>query len=109
VPVHAATYAVIMTRGHLLDLACVRAVLKRPYRYAGFMGSARKTRLILEQLEKDGCDPARVAALWAPIGLDIGAETPAELAVAILAELVAVRRNAGILADLRRALPGRRV
>ena len=108
-PFDAATYAVIMTRGHLLDLACVRAVLKRPYRYAGFMGSARKTRLILEQLEKDGCDPARVAALWAPIGLDIGAETPAELAVAILAELVAVRRNAGILADLRRALPGRRV
>jgi len=107
-PFDAATYAVIMTRGHLLDLACVRAVLKRPYRYAGFMGSARKTRLILEQLEKDGCDPARVAALWAPIGLDIGAETPAELAVAILAELVAVRRNAGMLADLRRALPGRR-
>jgi xanthine dehydrogenase accessory factor len=107
-PFDAATCAVIMTRGHLLDLACVRAVLKRPYRYAGFMGSARKTRLILEQLEKDGCDPARVAALWAPIGLDIGAETPAELAVAILAELVAVRRNAGILTDLRRALPGRR-
>jgi xanthine dehydrogenase accessory factor len=107
-PFDAATYAVIMTRGHLLDLACVRAVLKRPYRYAGFMGSARKTRLILEQLEKDGCDPARVAALWAPIGLDIGAETPAELAVAILAELVAVRRNAGVLNDLRRALPGRR-
>jgi len=108
-PFDAATYAVIMTRGHLLDLACVRAVLKRPYRYAGFMGSARKTRLILEQLAKDGCDPARVAALWAPIGLDIDAETPAELAVAILAELVAVRRSAGILADLRRALPGRRV
>jgi xanthine dehydrogenase accessory factor len=107
-PFDAATYAVIMTRGHQLDLACVRAVVKRPYRYAGFMGSARKTRLILDQLVKEGCDPAQVAALWAPIGMDIGAETPAELAVAILAELVAVRRNAGIVADLRRALPGRR-
>ena len=107
-PFDDATYAVILTRGHLTDLACVRAVLKRPYRYAGFMGSARKTRLIIDQVLKDGVDPAKVAGLWAPIGLDIGAETPEELAVAILAELVAVRRDARILPGLRRALDGRR-
>jgi xanthine dehydrogenase accessory factor len=99
---------VILTRGHLLDLECVRAVLKRPCRYAGFMGSARKTRLILEQVAKDGFDPARVASLCAPIGLDIGAETPEELAIAILGELVAVRRNAGLLAGLQREREARR-
>ena len=52
-----------MTRGHLSDLECVRAVLGRRYRYAGFMGSARKTRLILEQMRAEGFDPAQVAAL----------------------------------------------
>ncbi len=107
-PFDAATYAVILTRGHQSDLACVRAVLKRPYRYAGFMGSARKARLIIDQVLQEGFDPAKVAGLWAPIGLDIGAETPEELALAILAELVAVRRNAGTLPGLRRALDGRR-
>ena len=98
-PFDCATYAVIMTRGHLLDLECVRAVLGRPYRYAGFMGSARKTRMVLDQVAQD-FDPAKVAALCAPIGLDIEAETPAELAIAILAELIAVRRNAPMLARL---------
>lgn len=107
-PFDAATYAVILTRGHLLDLACVRAVLGRPYRYAGFMGSARKTRLVIEQVLKDGCDPAKVATLCGPIGLDIGGETPEELAVAILAELIAVRRNAPILPSLQLARESRR-
>jgi len=107
-PFDCATYAVILTRGHLLDLACVRAVLARQYRYAGFMGSARKTRLVIEQVGREGFDPAKVAALCGPIGLDISAETPAELAVAIMAELIAVRRNAGLLAALQRDREGRR-
>jgi len=100
-PFDCATYAVIMTRGHLSDLECVRAVLERPCRYAGFMGSARKARLIIEQVLADGADPGRVADLCGPIGLDIDAETPEELAVAVLAELIAVRRNAGILPRLK--------
>jgi len=107
-PFDAATYAVVLSRGHRSDLECVRAVLRREYRYAGFMGSARKTRLILDQVLQDGCDPAKVAALCAPIGLDIGAETPAELAVAILGELVAVRRNAAALPGLMEARASRR-
>ncbi len=107
-PFDSATYAVVLSRGHRSDLECVRAVLRREYRYAGFMGSARKTRLILDQALQDGFDPAKVAALWAPIGLDIGAETPAELAVAILAELVAVRRNAAVLPGLAQARAARR-
>lgn len=87
------TYVVIVTRGHLCDLECVRAVLGRPYRYAGFMGSARKTRLVLAQVASEGFDARKVEALCAPIGLEIGAETPEELAVAIAGELIAVRRD----------------
>jgi xanthine dehydrogenase accessory factor len=107
-PCDAATYVVVVSRGHRSDLDCVRALLGRPWRYCGCMGSARKVRLILDQLLQEGADPARVAELWAPIGLDLGAETPAELAVAILGELVAVRRNASVLGALRQGLAARR-
>jgi xanthine dehydrogenase accessory factor len=107
-PFDSATYVVVVTRGHQSDLQCVRAVLGRRYRYAGFMGSARKTRLILEQMRAEGFDPDQVAALCGPIGLDIAAETPQELAVAILGEVVAVRRHAPILAALNQAREGRR-
>jgi xanthine dehydrogenase accessory factor len=97
-PFDSATYAVIVTPGHVSDLECVRAVLPRTYRYAGFIGSARKTALLLAQASNDGFDPAKVDGLYAPIGLDINAETPEELAVCILAELIAVRRNSPALA-----------
>jgi xanthine dehydrogenase accessory factor len=102
------TYVVVVTRGHQLDLECVRAILGRPYRYAGFMGSARKTRLVIDQVLQEGCDPAKVETLCAPIGLDNGAETPAELANAILAEMVAYRRNARILPVMKRVRESRR-
>ncbi|HET6450597.1 MAG TPA: XdhC family protein [Spirochaetia bacterium] len=92
-PFDSSTYVVMVTRGHLTDLECVREVVARPSRYAGFIGSARKAKLFREQLAADGVEPARVEALHAPIGMDVGAETPDELAIAILAEIVAVRRN----------------
>jgi xanthine dehydrogenase accessory factor len=94
-PFDSATYAVIVTRGHLFDLECIRGVLARNYRYAGFIGSARKAKLLKAQATSDGFEKSRVAGLRAPIGLDIAAETPAEIAVSILGEIVAVRRNAG--------------
>ncbi len=78
----------------------MRAILAREYRYAGFIGSRRKTRMILEQAVTDGFPPDMVAALRAPIGADIGAETPAEIAVAILAEIVAVRRGSPAVARM---------
>jgi xanthine dehydrogenase accessory factor len=107
-PFDASTYVVIVTRGHLCDLECVRAVLGRPYRYAGFMGSLRKTRLILGQVLADGRDPREVESLAAPIGLELGAETPEELAVAIAAELIASRRNADVLQEAHQARKARR-
>jgi len=90
-------WLIVMTPGHEKDLTCVRALVRAGARYLGFIGSARKTRLILEALKKEGNDPALVDAIRAPIGIDIGAETPAEIAVSILAELVAERRKADIL------------
>ncbi len=95
-PFDSATYVVMVTRGHLTDLECVRAVLAKKYRYAGFIGSERKAKLLREQLRSDGFDQEKIDALHAPIGLDIKAETPAELAVAIMAQLIAVRRNAEV-------------
>ena len=107
-PFDSATYAVVVTRGHQFDLECVRALLHRPYRYAGCMGSALKTRLLVDQVLQDGFDPAKVGTLCAPIGLDIGAETPEELANAILGELIVFRRNARTLPELMRVRESRR-
>lgn len=93
-PFDSATYVVMVTRGHLTDLECVRAVMKKTWRYAGFIGSARKALLLREQLAQDGFDQGKIDSLHAPIGVPIDAETPDELAVSILAEIVSVRRNA---------------
>lgn len=91
-PTGATTYVVVVSPGHSTDLECVRALLRREYRYAGFIGSRRKVRMILDQVVSEGFPVDKVKALRAPIGVDIGAETPAEIAVAILAELIAARR-----------------
>lgn len=99
-PLDSASYVVIVTRGKASDLECIRAILRRTYRYAGFIGSARKAKILLDQLREDGFPQEKVAAVHSPIGLDIKAETPAEIAVSILAELVAVRRNAGSTSSL---------
>jgi xanthine dehydrogenase accessory factor len=105
-PFDAATYVVIVTRGHLSDLECVRAVLQRRYRYAGFIGSARKSRLLLEQVRSEGFDPQKIDALHAPVGVAIKAETPAEIAVSILAEMIAARRNVEARGSISRGRAG---
>jgi xanthine dehydrogenase accessory factor len=107
-PFGLSTYAVIVTPDHRADLECLRAVLKRDYRYAGFIGSRRKVRMTLAALKEEGFAPERVDALCAPIGLDIGAQTPEEIAVAILAELIAWRRSSPKLPDLAKERVARR-
>jgi len=94
------TYVVVATPAHLSDLACVRAAMGRGCRYLGFVGSRRKTRMILDRLAHEGFDPAEVAAIRAPIGVDVGAETPAEIAVSILVEIIAARRSSPALAAM---------
>ena len=89
------THLVLVTRGHKYDFEALRDVLRRPElpAYVGMVGSRRRTRAALEQLVAEGIDAERIAALRAPVGLDVRAETPEEIAVAIAAELVLLRRG----------------
>ena len=95
VSIHAGTHLVLVTRGHKYDFDALLDVLQRPEvpGYVGMVGSRRRVRAALEQLAREGIDSARLAAIHAPIGLDIGAETPEEIAVAIAAEIVRLRRG----------------
>jgi xanthine dehydrogenase accessory factor len=93
-PPHA--YAVIVTRGHTNDLEALRALAPLDLRYLGLIGSRAKVARIFEALVADGVPDARLARVHAPIGLDIGAVTPQEIAVSILAELIAVKHGKAI-------------
>lgn len=83
----------IVTRGHSEDEQCLRAVIDIDVDYIGMIGSKRRTKIVLERLRENGVDEQRLAQVHAPVGLDIGAVTPEEVALAIMAEIVAVRRG----------------
>ena len=87
-------YVVIMTRGHQADHAVLSQVLRSGAKYLGCIGSRKKLALCRERLLADGYTAEEFAAVHAPIGLSIGAETPAEIAVSIAAEMIAVRAGA---------------
>lgn len=87
------TFAVVVTRGHNWDEASVRTILKRRPAYIGMIGSKRRARATLERLAEHGYQPEALSRIHTPMGLDIAAETPAEIAVAIAAEIVRVRRH----------------
>ena len=91
VPLDDRTYVVIVTRDHAQDQALVEQLIDRDLAYLGLIGSRRKIELFRQRLEHKGFDPQHFARLHAPIGLDIGAETPEEIAVSIVAELVKTR------------------
>jgi xanthine dehydrogenase accessory factor len=98
-----AAYIVSLTPGHLSDMRVLRWAIGTPARYIGMMGSRRKVTGIFQELQKEGVSPERLANVHAPIGLDIGADTPEEIAVSVVAELIACRRRcAGAL--VRRGL-----
>ncbi|MGH7377533.1 MAG: XdhC family protein [Candidatus Methylomirabilales bacterium] len=88
------THLVLVTRGHQLDQEALKLAIHAPLGYIGMIGSKRRVRAVLAHLRRHGVPEERLAAVHAPIGLPIGAETPAEIAVSILAEIVAVRRAA---------------
>jgi xanthine dehydrogenase accessory factor len=90
----ASAFVVVVTRGHVHDLDAMRALAARDLRYLGLIGSRAKVRRIYDVLLQEGMPAACLERVHAPIGLDIGAVTPAEIAVSILAELIAVRRGA---------------
>lgn len=90
----AATAVVIVTRGHRHDLECLRAVLGQPAAYIGMIGSQRKVAAVFTMLRDEGADKRLLERVRAPIGLGIGAEGPAEIALSIVAEIVAALRGA---------------
>ena len=87
------SYIVIVTRGHRDDMRVLRWAVQTPARYVGMIGSKRKTIGIFNELQKEGLPAQLFDRVHAPVGLDIGAITPDEIAVSITAELIAKRRN----------------
>ena len=96
----------IVTRGHKEDEECLRAVVSSAPDYVGLIGSKRRTNFVLEKLREEGVAEEKLREVRAPIGLDIGAISPEEVALAILAEIVAVRRggSGAPLSRLRRPM-----
>lgn len=88
------SYMVIVTRGHKEDLNVLRWAIQTPARYIGLIGSKRKIKTLYERLEGEGFDPELFKKVTAPIGLDIGAVTAEEIAVAFVSEIIATRRRA---------------
>jgi len=88
------SYIVIATRGHRDDMRVLRWAVQTPARYVGMVGSKRKAITVFRELTREGLNPELFQRVHSPVGLDIGAVTPEEIAVAIVAELVAVRRRA---------------
>jgi xanthine dehydrogenase accessory factor len=86
-------YVVIVTRGHTHDFDALRALAARDLRYLGLIGSRAKVARVFDALRAEGMPLECLARVHAPIGLDIGAITPAEIAVSILAELIAIRHG----------------
>ncbi|MEX2374633.1 MAG: XdhC/CoxI family protein [Dehalococcoidia bacterium] len=87
------TYVVLVSRGHRYDEEALRASVGQGAAYVGMIGSARRTGTVLRHLEEEGFDRAALDAVSTPIGLDIGAETPEEIGISILAELIMFRRG----------------
>ena len=85
------SFLVIVTRGHKHDKTVLEQALKTPARYVGMIGSHRKIKMIYDQLIENGFTEQDLERVHSPIGLDIGADTPQEIAVSIVAELIQIR------------------
>lgn len=90
--VTSSSYLIIVTRGHRDDMRVLRWAVTTQARYIAMIGSKRKTISVIHELEKEGFDRALFEKIFAPMGLDIGAESPEEIAIAVVAEMIAVRR-----------------
>lgn len=91
--VHPGSHVVLVTRGHKLDEDCLRSLIGRQVPYLGMIGSRRRTRAVLGELRSEGVDRDWLARIYAPIGLNIGALTPEEIAISILSEMILFRRG----------------
>ena len=87
------TYVVLITEDHVTDEQALRDILPTPASYIGMIGSQQKIRTILEHLRSGGCEEEQLSQLHGPIGLDLGGRQPAQIALAILAEIEMVRHG----------------
>lgn len=90
--VNSTTYIVIVTRGHRDDMRVLRWAVSTPAKYIAMIGSKRKTIATIHELQKEGFPRELFERIYAPMGLEIGAVTPEEIAVSVVAEMIAVRR-----------------
>ena len=95
IPLHERSHILLVTRGHKYDYECLIRALRAdpPPAYIGMIGSRRRVRATYVQLVEEGFSMDLIDRIHAPVGLDVGAETPEEIAVAVAAELVMVRRG----------------
>ena len=102
------TFFIIVTRGHVSDSDCLLSIVGKPHAYVGMIGSHRKVGMVKQLLADAGVPQDVIESVHTPIGLDIGAETPEEIAVAIMAEIIEVknrkRRSSGMDKDIIKAL-----
>jgi len=87
------TFVVIITRGHRYDKVCLRKAIHQPASYIGMIGSRKRVKALIAEMEEEGVPSELLQKLYSPIGLKIGAETPEEIAVSILSELIKVQRE----------------
>jgi xanthine dehydrogenase accessory factor len=92
-PIGLNTYIVMVSRGHKQDETALRAVVPRGAGYVGMIGSKRRVSTVLRHLAEEGYKIEDLERIYTPIGFDLGAETPEEIAVSIMAEIIAVRRG----------------
>jgi xanthine dehydrogenase accessory factor len=92
-PINESSYIIIVTRGHKDDMEVLRWAISTPARYVGMIGSQRKLIEVAKQLQKEGVPIEKLQGVHSPMGLDIGAITPEEIAVAVVAELIHWRRR----------------
>lgn len=87
------TFFVIVTRGHRYDQICLEKIAQKEHAYIGMIGSRKRTAMVKDNLKEKGIDSAVLDAVYTPIGLNINAETPVEIAVAIMAEIIQVKNR----------------
>lgn len=87
------TFFVIVTRGHVYDQKCLEQIVRKPHAYIGMMGSKRRVAQVKKSALEHGADPKVIENLHSPIGLNIGAETPEEIAISVLAEIIEVKNK----------------
>lgn len=93
VPIDSQGFVVIATPSHHLDFQAVQAALQTPVRYIGMLGSRRKRETLIDFLQQSGCTDQQISRVTTPAGLAIGAQTPEEIAISILAQLIAIRSH----------------